>query len=311
MSTLQNKYRPKSWKAVLGQGSIPTSVERALASGECQSFLFTGPSGVGKTTLARLIARDLKCRASNILEIDAASNSGVDAARQLVQNLSFRAMGKRKTRVIIIDECHALTKASWQVLLKAVEEPNAGDYFVFCTTEATKVPKTIVTRCLSYQLKEVPHGKLLDYIKRVSKKEGYAPKDSEILEVLTDAAQGSPRMALSLLGQVLHSDLDEEQARELFSSASNSPDVYKLCKELQRDNPNWKILRSTLTDMKGTAPEGIRRQVLYYFAAIILKESQLDSSSRSVQLIEAFSEPIPEGETTIAPIILAVLNSIL
>ena len=265
---------------------------------------------MGKTSLARLIAKHIGCKKANVNEIDAASHSGVDNARHLVAGMTYSNLGKNKVSVTIIDECHALSKAAWQVLLKAVEEPAKDHYWVFCTTEATKVPRTIVTRCLSYQLKEVDDDTMLDYLTHVAEAEG-STSLGDTLELITEEAQGSPRQALSMLALVLGTDLELEGARDLFASAHKSRGVLDLCRELHRPKPNWKVLSGILTDLKGTAPEGIRRQVLYYATSALLKSRTLDGTERSLCVVESFSEELPEGETTIAPIVLAVTRTII
>ena len=144
---LHIKWRPQKLNDVISHAFVVSSLKALLKEKECpHSFLFTGPSGVGKTTLARIVASYLEAA---VLEIDAATNTGIDAMRAVQDMARYKAIDNEK-RVVIIDECHALSKQTWQSLLKIVEEPPAHLYWAFCTTEPDKVPATIKTRCVQY-----------------------------------------------------------------------------------------------------------------------------------------------------------------
>ena len=137
---LARKYRPQSWKQVIGQDAAIKSLRATLKAGGKHGFLFTGPSGVGKTTVARILAAAVGCEAHNLLEIDAATHTGIDAMRAVSEGVAYKAFGDSPVKVMIIDEAHSLSKAAWQSLLKVVEEPPEHAYWVFCTTEPGKIP---------------------------------------------------------------------------------------------------------------------------------------------------------------------------
>src|SRR3989304_1453147 len=146
--TLHTKYRPKHFEEVIGQIEIVKSLQNLIETGKMpKSFLFTGPSGTGKTTLARIIANKLGCDIQNIIEVDAATNTGVEDMRVLCEGLRYPAFGLTTVKVAIVDECQEISKSSWSSLLKIIEEPPSHLYFVFCTTEPSKVLDTIKTRC--------------------------------------------------------------------------------------------------------------------------------------------------------------------
>ena len=140
MNDLITKYRPTTWDDVVGHKGVIRALKATLAKCSARSFLFSGPAGCGKTTLARLIAKAEGCDQPR--EIDAASNSGVDDMRAVAATANYRGMDGGPT-VIIVDECHRLSKQAWDALLKPIEEPPNDVYWVLCTTELTKVPKTL------------------------------------------------------------------------------------------------------------------------------------------------------------------------
>ena len=172
---LHIKYRPRSLQDVRGQDAVVDSLTTALKkSTRPHSFIFTGPSGCGKTTLARILAEKFGCSPQNVIEIDAATNNGIDSMREVTSTLRYNGFGDTPNKAIIIDECHALSKAAWQSLLKSVEEPPAHVFFFFCTTENGKVPETINTRCQSYFLKPLRFDDLMDLLEFVVDEEALA-----------------------------------------------------------------------------------------------------------------------------------------
>ena len=153
--TLANKHRPKSFDDVVEQ-SLIVNILKNICKSELsnRNFLLIGPAGTGKTTLARIIGNTLNEGECDPIEIDAASNSGVDAMRDIVQQAHSYPIG-HKFKIFIIDECHSLSSAAWQSLLKVLEESPARSVFVFCTTNPEKIPKTILSRVQTFQLSKI------------------------------------------------------------------------------------------------------------------------------------------------------------
>ncbi|WP_421992008.1 DNA polymerase III subunit gamma/tau [Roseococcus sp.] len=225
---LARKYRPQTLDDLIGQEALVRTLRNAFARGRVHhAFLLTGVRGVGKTTTARIIARALNCigvdgkggptadpcgvcpecvailadRHPDVIEMDAASNRGIDDVRELREALRFRpAQGRQK--VFILDEVHMLTEQAFNALLKSLEEPPPSITFILATTELRKVPITIRSRCQVFSLKRVPEERLRDHFRGISGKEG-AEIEEGALAMLARAADGSVRDGLSLLDQAI------------------------------------------------------------------------------------------------------------
>ena len=218
--SLYNKYRPLTFDEVIGQDHIVSVIKAGLKQGKyANAYLFYGTHGVGKTTIARILARALNCdnikdgnpcnkcnscltsingNHPDIIEIDGATSGGVDNVKKL-RETAYRSVFKKK-RVVIIDECHRITGAGSQALLKIVEEPPDSTIFVFCTTEVHKVIDTIISRCQRYQVYKIPKSLIIDNILRISKLENIPIKQS-VAEAIADVSDGSMRDAISILDQ--------------------------------------------------------------------------------------------------------------
>jgi DNA polymerase-3 subunit gamma/tau len=214
---LHTKYRPAELDGVIGQKHIIKSLARVLETESTRAFIFKGPSGTGKTTLGRIIANLVGCSARNLVEVDAASKTGIDDMRAIVEPLLYSALGASKTRVYIIDEAHMLSKAAWNSLLKSVEEPPPGVYWIFCTTEASKIPGTISNRCAAYELKPVDKDEIHSLLRRIKKKEGFETPD-EVVYLIAEKSHGSVRQAITALGMCSECT-DRKEAGKIIEAA--------------------------------------------------------------------------------------------
>lgn len=167
------KYRPKTWEDVTEQSSTKIILQQQLVSGEVKNaYLFCGPAGCGKTTCARIFASDINKGEGNPIELDAASNNGVDDVRTIIQQAKTKSLDS-EYKIFIIDECHALSNSAWQAMLKIIEEPPAKSIFIFCTTDPQKIPKTILSRVQRYDFQRISQKGIVDRLEYILQQEGY------------------------------------------------------------------------------------------------------------------------------------------
>ena len=196
--SLPVKYRPTSFEEVGGQESVIRILNKQIETKQfVNCYLFSGPSGTGKTTIARILANKINNGLGSPIEIDAASNNGVDNVRLLIEQAGLRSLDS-EYKIYIIDECHMLTNQSWNALLKLVEEPPKYTIFIFCTTELQKVPETIQNRCQQYRLTRISLKIITDRLKYISREEQYS-YTNEGLEQISKMSLGSLRQAIAYL----------------------------------------------------------------------------------------------------------------
>jgi DNA polymerase III subunit gamma/tau len=220
---LARKWRPQVFEDVVGQGHITRTLQNAIASGRlAHAFLFSGPRGVGKTTTARILAKALNCEqgstptpcgkcdscvetaagtAVDVIEIDGASNRGIEHIRELREAVKYAPVGG-KYKVYVIDEVHMLTNEAFNALLKTLEEPPPHVIFIFATTEPQKIPATILSRCQRYGFKRVALHEIIERLRTIASAESITISDSG-LAMIARAAEGSMRDSQSLLDQAV------------------------------------------------------------------------------------------------------------
>lgn len=236
--SLYRKYRPHNFDNLVGQDHVKITLMNAFKSGHVShAYLFTGPRGTGKTSTARLLAKALNCtnlkdgfepcgscelckeigegRLIDLIEIDAASNRGIDEVRDLKEKINF-APTRSKVKVYIIDEVHMMTKEAFNALLKTLEEPPAHAYFILATTEAHKIPETIISRCQRFDFKRITTKALMTRLGYIAQLEGIAA-EADALEAISKYVDGGLRDAIGLLEQLtLDNKLNLERVQGLL-----------------------------------------------------------------------------------------------
>ena len=319
------KYRPQEFKDLIGQEVMAQTITNAIKLGKTpNAYLLTGIRGVGKTTTARLIAKALNCLKNSdkeincssekfcdscleiinsnhmdILEMDAASKTGIDDVRELIENAKYSPTSA-KFKIFIIDEVHMLSKQAFNGLLKTLEEPPAKLKFILATTEVRKIPVTILSRCQRFDLKRVNLEKLFLHLKEISKKENGTISDSA-LQLIARASEGSVRDAISLLDRALVSqsiknkEIQDQDVRLMLGLADRSK-LILLFKEILSGNQ-----KESVSHLKELIDNGLDAknflndvlEILYLFNRRINLgpiEKDLMISESELQLIDSYSK---------------------
>jgi DNA polymerase-3 subunit gamma/tau len=221
-ATLYRAYRPQSFSEVRGQEHVVKTLQAAIKNKKtAHAYLFSGGRGTGKTTVARILARELGVTDKDLYEIDAASNRGIDDIRLLREGV-YAMPFESPYKFYIIDEAHMLTKEAWNALLKTIEEPPAHCVFVLATTDRDRVPETIQSRCEVYVFKQPTRAMLAEIVADVGKSEGYSLERSAA-ELVALLAEGSFRDALSILQKVLAVSKDKKIDVSEVETVSGAP----------------------------------------------------------------------------------------
>ena len=321
------KYRPQEFKDLIGQEVMSQTITNAIKLGKTpNAYLLTGIRGVGKTTTARLIAKALNCSKDfskgekcktdeychcseiinsnhmDILEMDAASKTGIDDIRELIENSKYSPTSA-KYKIFIIDEVHMLSKQAFNGLLKTLEEPPPSLKFILATTEVRKIPVTILSRCQRFDLKRVSIDKLCSHLKNISDKEsGKISEDA--IKLIARTSEGSVRDAISLLDRALISQsisennlIEETNVREMLGLADRSK-IISLFKEVLsgKEKEALKYLRELIND--GIDAKNFLNdilEVLYLFSRSINLgsiEKDMTTSEAEVQMVHDYSKNI-------------------
>jgi DNA polymerase-3 subunit gamma/tau len=322
---LARKYRPASFSEVVGQEHILQALENSIQHNKLhQAYIFSGTRGVGKTTIARVFAKCLNClkgdapqsepcnsctaceeikigRHIEFLEVDAASRTGVDDMRELLESVQYKPANAR-FKIYLIDEVHMLSKSSFNALLKTLEEPPPHVMFLMATTEVEKVPKTVLSRCLQLNLKAIPETQIHNHIKSLLDLESI-DYDDESLALIANSAQGSIRDGLTLLDQAIahgNGSLSAEEVKALLGTIDQSYVIELVNKVACSDGDGAYIALSKITELN-VEYEQVLKIIISVFHKISLQQQLQNSQDSDIkQLAESIDPQITQLHYEIA-----------
>lgn len=280
--SLAEKHRPQSFSEVIGNESIVKSLQSRVDKNNIPHvIMFTGPHGSGKTTMAYILAKELKCSDFDIVEMDIGNMTGVDNSRAIIKDARKKPM-KGSARAWILDEIQGASTNAQEALLKTLEKPPAHAFFFLCTTDPQKIKATLRSRCVTYTVQPLNNQEMFKVLNRAAKKENKEIPKKVLIEIAKDSL-GHPRDALMILEKVLYIDDEEEMIEVAKQEAAVQNQAIDLCRVLSKKT-NWKTVSDLLLNINQD-PESIRRAVLGYFTTALLKGNE-----RAYLILDAFSD---------------------
>lgn len=298
---LARKWRPKSFETLVGQPHVVRALTNALEQQRIHhAYLFTGTRGVGKTTLARIIAKSLNCQTGitakpcgqcstcqeidkgrfvDLLEVDAASNTQVDAMRELLENAQYAPTSGR-FKVYIIDEVHMLSKSAFNAMLKTLEEPPAHVKFILATTDPQKVPVTVLSRCLQFNLRQIASSTIIEHLQDILTKEN-VPFEPAGVQLIGHAANGSMRDALSLTDQAIaygNQSVNESDVRSMLGAIDQSY-LFDIIQSLIDEDGETLLTKATEMDARSISFEAALTDLAKLFHQIAIAQTVPSSLS--------------------------------
>ncbi len=286
---LYQKHRPQTFDDMIGSEAQIASLKKTLAKKDRPHvYLFVGPPGCGKTTAARIAARELGAGELSTKEVNSANNRGIETARQIIEEMRY-APTDGEAVVYIIDELHMTTKDWQNAMLKPLEDTPEHVYFFLCTTDPQKLIPALKTRCAEFKFSAMKAEDAFKLVRIVNRAEELGVS-KEILEEIAENCEGSPRKALVILEKVAALE-DPKDQHQLISSGmadEENADTIELCRALLNTKVSWSSAAEIIKKMNIDDPEKVRYAVMGYMNSVLLSGKQND---RAALALEYFSEP--------------------
>jgi len=282
---LYNDMRPKTFDEVIGNSAVIKALKKFVKLSPDKrphTYMFSGGTGCGKTTLARILANEFECSSIDLVELNAANTRGIDTVREVVENAFLLPMCG-KSRVYIWDESHQLTSAAQQSLLKVIEDVPIHSYFIFCTTDPNRIIPTIRNRCSTFQVELLSDENMEELLETTLEKINKELSDNIFFSII-DCAEGCPREALVLLETVLSVDDEREQA-SLLQKALIEHETIELCRALIKKE-SWNVVAEIYRGLPDAEPEMVRRAILGYMKSVLLKGGRNDNAAFIIGVME-------------------------
>ncbi len=266
-NALHFKYRPQTFDELAGNESaidmIISILDREDFNAIPRTWLLTGESGTGKTTVARIMKTELKCSNADFHEFNASNTRGIDTIRE-ISSIARLAPMDSDCKIFLLDECHMLTPQAMQSALKMLEDTPSNTFFFLATTNPEKLLKAIKTRCTLIKMKTLSYKVIVKYLAEITHKEGIEGYPTNILTAIAKASQGSCREAVKILDQVIDIEEDDKALSAIESSLGDESSIADLCKALIKGS-EWKVINTILDELE-MEPEAARHVILSWFS---------------------------------------------